>query len=152
MTAKAIEQVCIDRYKLKSERTLKIKKKIEVILDELRPTALISGMALGIDTLFAQIAIERNLELVAAIPCLGHPNKWPKTSQDIYYKILEYPKIKVQMVSNKPYDDKCMQNRNIWMVNNCDKLIAVWDGTTGGTKNCVDYAKAINKEIIRIIP
>jgi uncharacterized phage-like protein YoqJ len=43
-----------------------------------------------------------------------------------------------------------MQIRNEWMVDRCDKLIAVWDGSKGGTGNCVDYAKSVNKDIFRI--
>jgi len=38
------------------------------------------------------------------------------------------------------------------MVDNCDKLVAVWDGTKGGTSHCVGYAKKQGKEIIRINP
>jgi uncharacterized phage-like protein YoqJ len=30
--------------------------------------------------------------------------------------------------------------RNRWMVDNSDKVLAWWDGTSGGTKNCIDYA------------
>lgn len=33
-----------------------------------------------------------------------------------------------------------------------DKVIAVWDGTKGGTGNCVKYAEKCGKEIIRIEP
>lgn len=50
-----------------------------------------------------------------------------------------------------------MQKRNEWMVNNCDILLAIWDGTNGGTKNCIDYAisKGMtfeNGKIIRLDP
>ncbi len=45
-----------------------------------------------------------------------------------------------------------MDKRNKWMVDNCDLLIAVWNGTSGGTANCVNYAKSINKQIIIINP
>lgn len=38
------------------------------------------------------------------------------------------------------------------MVDNSDAVIAVWDGTAGGTKNCFDYATKIGKKIIRIDP
>ena len=38
------------------------------------------------------------------------------------------------------------------MVDNSDIIIAVWDGTKGGTYNCVQYAKKKNKEIIQINP
>jgi uncharacterized phage-like protein YoqJ len=45
-----------------------------------------------------------------------------------------------------------MQLRNEFMVNNSDIVIAVWDGTNGGTANCVKYAQVENKEIIIIDP
>ena len=45
-----------------------------------------------------------------------------------------------------------MQERNEWMVNNCDVLIAVWDGTSGGTANCVKYAESLQLDIRRINP
>ena len=36
------------------------------------------------------------------------------------------------------------------MIDNSDILIAVFDGSKSGTKNCIDYAKKHNKEIIII--
>ena len=42
-----------------------------------------------------------------------------------------------------------------WMkgaINYSDKVIAVWDGSKGGTGNCVRYAEKCGKEIIRILP
>jgi uncharacterized phage-like protein YoqJ len=45
-----------------------------------------------------------------------------------------------------------MQKRNEYMVDKCDKLLAVWNGTTGGTHNCIKYAKSKGKEIILLNP
>ena len=45
-----------------------------------------------------------------------------------------------------------MQKRNEYMVDLADKVIAVWNGSTGGTYNCVKYAEKCGKEIIRIVP
>ncbi len=112
----------------------------------------ITGMALGIDTLFAKIAIENNIPFIAAIPCVGQEYRWIKKSQDLYNEILSHPLCTKNLLRNSMYTNTCMQNRNIWMVDNCDLLIAVWDGTSGGTANCVKYAKSVNKEIIIINP
>ncbi len=38
------------------------------------------------------------------------------------------------------------------MVNNCDMLIAVWDGSDGGTANCVKYAQSKGVDIRIINP
>jgi uncharacterized phage-like protein YoqJ len=45
------------------------------------------------------------------------------------------------LVTDAPYRAELMQIRNEWMVDRCDLLIAVWNGTPGGTANCVAYAK-----------
>ena len=45
-----------------------------------------------------------------------------------------------------------MQARNQWMVDHCQLLIAVFDGSPGGTKNCVDYALRVRREIRLIDP
>lgn len=45
-----------------------------------------------------------------------------------------------------------MQKRNEYMVDNSDIVIAVWDGTKGGTYNCVKYAQKLEKKIIQINP
>lgn len=113
---------------------------------------LITGMALGIDTLFAKIAIENNIPFIAAIPCLGQESKWIDKSKKLYREITNHPLCTAELVTNTHYTYACMQKRNEWMVDNCDLLIAVWDGTTGGTKNCVDYATKVGKQIIRINP
>ena len=38
------------------------------------------------------------------------------------------------------------------MMDNSEAVIVVWDGTTGGTKNCVDYALKQKKPILVIDP
>lgn len=45
-----------------------------------------------------------------------------------------------------------MQLRNQFMVDNSDIVIAVWNGSKGGTKNCVSYAQEKGKRIITINP
>jgi len=147
-------------YDLTSPLMLKIKSRIHKVIDHhimnLLPSdedvTLITGMALGIDTLFAKIAIESKLPFIAAIPCIGQEKMWPDKSKDVYRSILANPFCKRHLVSETGYDNSVMQKRNIWMVDNCDLLIAVWDGTSGGTANCVKYAESIGKEITRINP
>lgn len=164
-------------YNLTSPLILAIKQRIvnfirggmmhnELMGIVLTPT-LITGMALGIDTLFAQIAIELNIPFIAAIPFKGQESKWIRSSQQTYYQLLFKAKqiiivdenrvatkqefISYEVDINK-YSLQKMQRRNEWMVDNCDILIAVWDGTSGGTANCVRYAQSVNREIIFINP
>lgn len=111
----------------------------------------ITGMALGIDTLFAKIAIEENIPFIAAIPCTGQEKMWPQKTKDLYKYLINHPLCTKYYVFQQPYNYSCMQKRNEWIVNNCDLLIAVWDGSSGGTANCVKYA-AGKVKIVRINP
>lgn len=117
-----------------------------------RDVKLITGMALGIDTLFAKIAVELKLPFIAAIPCTQQHAKWFQKSKETYLDLINHPLCEKVYVTDKPYTPDCMQKRNEWMVDECDLLIAVWDGSSGGTKNCYDYAKARGKKIFRINP
>ena len=37
-------------------------------------------------------------------------------------------------------------------VDNCDKIIGIWDGSKGGTGNCIKYAESVGKDIYYINP
>jgi uncharacterized phage-like protein YoqJ len=126
-------------------------KELRKVLEELKPTKAISGMALGWDTWTAQMCIELGIPFVAAIPFIGQERIWPQKSKDIYNDLLKKAS-EVVIVSEGGYSAYKMQVRNQWMTDRCDKLIACWDGSSGGTGNCVDYARTINKEIIIIDP
>jgi len=102
---------------------------------------LITGMALGIDTLFAQIAIDNNIPFIAAIPCKFQDSKWRSENKLLYNALINHPLCTKHWISQTPYTKECMSMRNEWMVDNCDLLIAVWDGSPGGTANCIRYAK-----------
>ena len=112
----------------------------------------ITGMALGIDTLYALIAIELNLSFIAAIPCLNQESKWIEKSRKVYRDIINNPLCTVHYVTDGEYTQSCMQKRNEWMVDECNELIAIWDGTSGGTSNCVKYAESRSKKIHRVNP
>lgn len=165
-------------YELKSPLAMWIKREIEdKVADQLygkrdEEHTLISGMALGIDTLFAKIAVEMKIPFIAAIPFKGQEGRWPIHSKNLYYELLQKAQsiqvvdinvgiswMEYQKLPYGLYLSQKMDQRNKWMVDNCDKLIAVWDGTGGGTYNCVTYAQqqigrpdASINELIRISP
>ena len=118
---------------------------------------IITGMALGVDTIFAQAAIElkkeygNDIRIVAAIPFKGQECKWPALSQAEYNRILSECD-EVVYVCDEGYAAWKMQKRNEYMVDRCNKLIAVWNGDeSGGTYNCIKYAKT-KRQIIRVNP
>lgn len=118
-----------------------IRPELQKIIDTVKPTLLISGMALGIDTLWAQMAIDNKIPFLAALPCWEQDSQWPNISRSRYHSILKNPLCTTHFVHEGYYNNFCMQKRNEYMVNACDFLIAVWDGTPGGTANCLRYAE-----------
>jgi uncharacterized phage-like protein YoqJ len=107
---------------------------------------IVTGGALGIDQDAARIAHKHKKPFVVAIPCLNQEKMWPATAQQQYQKMLTFAS-KVHYVSDKEYTANCMQKRNEWMVDNCDVLVAVWDGSKGGTENCIRYAELVGRTI-----
>ena len=112
---------------------------------------VISGGALGVDQDAASIANKLGLPFIVAVPCQGHDSKWNPSDKARYKTMLSHAS-QVVMVHDGPYNNTCMQDRNEWMVNHCDALVAVWDGSSGGTANCVKYAQKMKKPIIFINP
>jgi len=129
-----------------------IRSKLYKIIGEYSPDLMISGMALGIDMIFAEVAIKKNIPLLAAIPCLEQEKVWPQKSQDRYNKILTYDKCTKYLVSNCKYNYNVMFDRNKFMVNEADVVVAFWTGIKSGTSHCVEYARKMNKKVLIINP
>ena len=114
-------------------------------------------MALGVDTVFALAVLELkgegyDIKLRCAIPCLNHSDNWfNQADKDRYNRILQSADY-VDIVTNQPYKPYLMQVRNEYMVNKSDLVLSVWDGSKGGTANCINYAKSKNKAIYNINP
>lgn len=122
------------------------------LLRELKPEYAISGMALGVDQWAARCCVHLGIPFVAAIPFGGQELLWPKTSQEAYHRLLKQAR-SVKVVCGDEIDRvPAMQVRNEWMVDNSDLLLAVWDGSSGGTANCVKYARLMGKPIIQLHP
>ncbi len=117
-----------------------------ISLKELKPDKTISGMALGWDQALTQASVDEKIPFVAAVPFKGQESIWPKESQG-YYKSLLSEASEVKIVSDGGYSNKKMQIRNEWMVNNSDLVLALWNGTSGGTDNCIKYAEKKDKPI-----
>ena len=111
---------------------------------------IISGMAQGWDTALALAAIELDLPLIAAIPCVNQSSRWTEKSKEIYDFIVNEADEKYVLADR--YSVLCMMNRNAWMVDRCDEVLAYWDGKNkGGTYNCVTYAKKKKVTIVNLM-
>jgi uncharacterized phage-like protein YoqJ len=124
---------------------------IEAAIRDSGCTEVISGMALGVDQWAAEAAVRLGVPFEAAVPFAGQEKAWPPESQRKYRELLSKA-TKTTVVYDGGYAGWKMQKRNEYMVDNCDALVAVWDGTDGGTANCHSYALRVKKPVIRIDP
>lgn len=116
-------------------------------------THFISGMAMGVDLIAAECVLQLkedyNISLEAAIPCENQCKFWSETYVQRYNKILEQCD-KITYIS-KTYTKNCMWQRNCYMVDNSDCVIAVSNGNKqSGTAQTINYAKQKGKEILLI--
>lgn len=114
----------------------------------LRPATVVTGMALGWDTAIAHACVDLGLPFIAAVPFVGQERKWGVTTQQEYRALLNRAQA-VRVVCSGGYHPAKMQHRNEWMVDNSDVLLALWNGSSGGTANCVRYAQKRNKPTIQ---
>lgn len=115
----------------------------------------ISGMAIGVDMICAEIVLKlkkeySHISLECAIPCESQPDKWGESFKQRYYYILK--ECDKKTILQKEYTNDCMHKRNEYMVDNSDIVMAVWNGTKSGTGYTVEYAKKKGRKILVFNP
>ena len=75
-----------------------------------------------------------------------------KSQADVCTYVDRLEKYKIKGYEEEIYYPAKMQKRNEYMVDNADIVIAVWDGSKGGTGNCVKYAEKLGKRVVTINP
>lgn len=109
-------------------------------LSRSRPEQVISGMALGWDMAVAAAAHMMGIPFIAAVPFEGQHSLWPDEAEKRYFRLLDLAH-RVEIISGIHVSvPKAMQLRNEWMVDRADRIMALWDGSFGGTHNCITYA------------
>lgn len=107
---------------------------------------VISGGALGWDQALATASYHEAIPYHLYLPFPDFDSKWPAGSR----KVLEWQCKKAEIVkytSEPGYAPWKMQVRNEAMVNASDLVLALWDGSDGGTANCVRYAEKVGKKV-----
>lgn len=105
----------------------------------LGPDSVISGMAQGWDQALAQACVNLGIPFDAAVPFSGQEDRWPGPARARYSRLLGLA-CSVCVVCEGGYAPWKMQRRNEHMVDNCTHLLALCDGSPGGTSNCLEYA------------
>lgn len=113
---------------------------------EFQPERVITGMAMGVDQWMAELCVWNGVPFVAAIPFENFESKWYESTKRKYYELLNKA-AEVVLVCQGEFASWKMQRRNEWMVDRCDRVAAVFDGTDGGTANTIGYARSSGKPI-----
>lgn len=124
------------------------KQKLNMILQEMivdkNVDIFYCGMALGFDMLACEMLIELQkiypqVKIIACIPCLEQPDVFPPKEKLRYHELLKhcYSNVLISLT----YTRACMHQRNHYMVDNADYLIAYCNKPTGGSVNTVKYAQ-----------
>ena len=159
--------------KIQKEVSKEIEKVILEIIEKTKEKEIVfySGGAIGVDQIAFEVVdglkeviwfIDEDITIKnnIAIPFKDQDRLWrindkeryksqKKRADNVIYVDTEKG-YEVSGTEEGKYDARKMQKRNEYMVDNSDILIAVFDGSKSGTKNCIDYAKKHNKEIIII--
>ena len=127
-----------------------LRERIEYLITQQNVTYFITGMALGVDLFAAEIVMQLkqnypHIQLECAIPCESQSKRWSKSLQNRYEMILS--QCVTQTVLQKYYTSNCMLKRNQYMVDHADIILAIWNGTPGGTEKTIQYAKQQNKRV-----
>ena len=124
----------------------RVRNSLHAALLKHKPLYTISGMALGTDQWAAEACIELGIPYIAAVPCDDMDRMWPAPARTRFKMIIDKAR-EVVVVSPGPYQPWKMQRRNEYMVDHCNLLIACHDGSPGGTKNCLEYAAQVGRDV-----
>ena len=108
----------------------------------------ITGGAVGLDTEAALYAMRHSIRLWLILPFPPHVmSKYWKDYQTLALRDTWAYAEKTSVLA-PAYEVSVYQRRNERMVDLSDMVAAFFDGSRGGTANCVKYVRSIDKQII----
>ena len=142
------------RYDEADRRCLSLKRRIADAAEAAYEEGyrhFLCGMALGCDLYFCEAVLalrERfpDVTVEAAIPCPTQADAWSPEQRERYRRLVEA--CDFETLVSAGYTPYCMQRRDRYMVDHASLLIAVFDGTPGGTQYTIQYAMSRGLAIV----
>ena len=131
--------------KLPNPQYNKICYEFERVFLEHKPnlSSVLTGMAVGSDQFAAHVALRNNIPVSAILPFKNQDALWSIPDKNRYQRLLD--RCFDVVIIHDSYIPSSYQERNKYIVNNCDILVAVFDGVnSGGTFNTIKYAYSQN--------
>jgi uncharacterized phage-like protein YoqJ len=115
----------------------------------------VCGMARGCDLYFAEAVLALRetyptLTLEAALPYPGQADRWPEQDRLRWQELLA--RCDQETVVCPGYTRHCMHLRDRYMVERSSAVLAVFDGTPGGTRYTLNYAMDRQLEVLLVDP
>jgi len=130
---------------IRPERAIKtdLKKQIKQAITD-GYNIYLTGMARGTDLWAAEIVLElrkknKELKLICAVPYEGFAQQWSEDWQKLYLHVLAEADL-IKVIGQR-YHPSVFQIRNEWMAIHSSRVIAVYNGQPGGTRNTINYAR-----------
>ena len=107
-----------------------------------------SGVALGTDTYFSEEVLNLKkdypqIELISYVPFPDQANYWNPEAKRRYKYILDNSQV---VTISDHYSNRVFIDRDKRLVDDCDKILAVWDNLkNGGTWDTIEYAEVRGK-------
>ena len=112
----------------------------------------ISGCAMGVDIWAGQIVLRKKAEnpavhLIAATPWPGFARRWSEEWRKQYNDLLHDADLVVNISDH--YHNDVFRQRNEWLVDRSNRVIAYYNGAPGGTQETVEYAEKRGIELVK---
>lgn len=113
---------------------------------------IISGMALGADTWWAESAVNLGIPFAAYIPFEDQPKKWPQSAQRRWRELRD--KASREVVLGEHYNVGLLYARNDAMIRDADLCVALYieNKESGGTASAVKKIRSLGKPLILLNP
>ena len=117
-------------------------------------TTFITGMARGVDIWAGQAVLKLRaqnpaIKLVAASPYKGFEDRWSDAWKEQYSFLLQWADAVRYICPG--YSKGAFQKRNEWMVDRSSRVIAFYNGESGGTRNTIRYAESKGVQVINLL-
>jgi uncharacterized phage-like protein YoqJ len=138
-------------YRLPNAVFEAVMRSLDEQLLRLQPTAVYTGMALGVDQWAADLCAFNDIPYDAILPFEGYEAKWPSESQRVYNQLLEQARNRRFLAPRPPEGanvDGLIRMRNRYLVREADALLAVYNrDPRTGTGKTVDFALSMHKPV-----
>lgn len=134
----------------------RLMQEMERLVDEEGVTHFITGMALGIDQICAELVLELKesnpqITLECAIPYEEQAARWTVPQRERYFDLIV--RSDKENLLQGAYSADCIRKRDRYMVENSGYVLAVWDGVARSeTGQTVRYAREKGRNITILHP